>query len=87
MNRHYTEDAVITFPEDRHRVKVGDLLLGMFVRIICDPCDHLVEIDAADFRKGGDPETQICDLAPRFKCSDCGKVGTRFWDAWRRSSG
>lgn len=84
MPRAFTPTKTLAYPDARHQVKVGDVVDGMFVRIICEAkdCDHLVEIDAADFQSIGDPDTFIADLAPSFKCEECGHVGTPFWDAW-----
>lgn len=87
LTDRFTRKAEIAYPDGRHRVKIGDLEPGMFVRIICEVrgCDHLVEIDAEDFKKRGDPETELVHMAPGFRCEKCGHVGTRFWDAWRRT--
>ncbi len=84
MRYEVTRDAVIAFPDARHRVKIGDLKPGMFVRVHCenDGCKHVAEIDAEEMQGLGDPETEIGQLAPRFKCRQCRHVGTRHWDAW-----
>jgi ribosomal protein S27E len=75
--------ADIAFPESCHHVKVGDLAEGMFLRVICEECGHLEEIPASRFRTTYPADTEFSDLAKRFKCTACGKVGTRFWDVWR----
>ena len=75
--------ADIAFPESRQRVKVGDLVNGMFFQVICEACDHLEEVPAAYFEVRFLAETEFSDLATRFKCTACDKVGTRFWYVWR----
>lgn len=86
LTREFTREAEIAYPEGRHRVKIGDLTSGMFVRIFCEGvgCKHMVEIDAEEIQAYGDPDTDISQLAPRFKCRQCRRVGTRHWDAWIR---
>ncbi len=75
--------ADIAFPDARHRVQVGQLEPDMFIRVICETCDHIEEKPAAFFQERYAADVAFSDLAPRFKCKACGKVGTPFWDAWR----
>jgi predicted RNA-binding Zn-ribbon protein involved in translation (DUF1610 family) len=77
------DDDTIAFPDARHRVKVGDLREWHYGKVICEDCRHMGILYPAMLLKRYDPETPISDLAAKFKCAECGKVGTRFWDAWR----
>lgn len=78
--------ATIAFPDARHRVKIGDLEADMFVRVHCgnDACKHVSELHAAYWQERYAADATFTDLAEKFRCSECGTVGTRFWDAWRR---
>ena len=72
----------IAFPDARWRVEVGELQDNHYVKVICDRCGHKGRIEPDWFRRRFPAETMISDLAKRFKCSACGKVGQPFWDAW-----
>lgn len=73
----------IAFPDNRHRVKVGDLREWHYIRVHCERCKHMSEIRPEVLQRRFDGETAISDLASKFKCRACGKVGSRFWDAWQ----
>jgi len=46
---------------------------------------HIGLLYVKTFRRRYDAETRIADLAPKFRCANCGKRGSRFWDAWQMS--
>jgi predicted RNA-binding Zn-ribbon protein involved in translation (DUF1610 family) len=79
------EDDTIAFPDARHRVKVGDLRDWHYVKVMCQRCGHVGLLYPRTLRHRFDPETPISELAPKFRCDNCGKRGSRYWDAWQMS--
>ncbi|MGI9491332.1 MAG: hypothetical protein ACR2QF_02785 [Geminicoccaceae bacterium] len=43
----------------------------------------MTELPPSVFQRRYPDKTPISDIAPRFRCRNCGKLGTRFWDAWQ----
>ena len=79
------EDDTIAFPDARHRVKVGDLRDWHYVKVFCQRCGHVGLLFPKTLKRRYDAETRIADLAPKFRCENCGKRGSRHWDAWQMS--
>ena len=79
------DDDTIAFPDARHRVKVGDLRDWHYVKVFCQRCGHVGLLFPKTLRRRYDAETRIADLAPKFRCENCGKRGSRHWDAWQMS--
>jgi|GEM_PF-5033087 len=76
-------DDTIAFPDARHRIKVGDLREWHYIKVICEGCGHAGILHPGTLLRRYDPEKPISDLAAKFKCAECGAIGTKFWDAWK----
>lgn len=73
----------VVFEHARDEVTVGDLREWHYLKIRCETCKHEGRFTASALQRRFSEDRAIADLAPRFRCKNCGKLGSKSWDVWQ----